>query len=112
LNRSSIAGRAVVDCATIHHDDVVPLLESEYPDAVNARRLGFRAVLGVPLMREREAYGVIFLFRREPRPYSSEQIALVQTFAQQAAIAIENARLFKETKEALEQQTQQARFCA
>lgn len=105
LKRSSVAGRAVVDCATIHHDDVVPLLESEYPDAVNARRLGFRAVLGVPLMREREAYGVIFLFRREPRPYSPEQIALVQTFAQQAAIAIDNARLFKETKEALEQQT-------
>ena len=105
LKRSSIAGRAVVDCTTIHHDDVVPLLETEYPDAVNASPLGFRAVLGVPLMREREAYGAIFLFRREPRPYSAEQIALVQTFAQQAAIAIDNARSFKETKEALEQQT-------
>src|SRR5512144_402793 len=72
LKRTSIAGRAVVDCATVHHDDVVPLLETEYPDAVNARRLGFRAVLGVPLMRERKAYGVIFLFRREPRPFSPD----------------------------------------
>jgi len=105
LKRSSIAGRAAVDCATIHHDDVVPLLETEYPDSVNATRLGFRAVLGVPLMREDRAYGVIFLFRREPRPFLPEQIALVETFARQAAIAIDNARLFNETKEALEHQT-------
>src|SRR5262249_10321793 len=105
LNRSSIAGRAVVDRATIHHDDVAPLLETEYPDAVNAKRLGFRAVLGVPLMREDRAYVGIFLFRREPRPFSPDRIELVETFARQAAIAIDNARLFRETKEALEQQT-------
>ena len=68
LKRSSIAGRAVLDRVTIHHDDVVPLLESEYPDAVNARVLGHRAVLAVPLIREGTAYGAIFVFRREPRP--------------------------------------------
>ena len=56
-------------------------------------------------MREGGASGVIFIFRREPRAFSPEQIALVQTFARQAAIAIENVRLFNETKEALEQQT-------
>src|SRR4029453_11615048 len=106
LKRSSIAGRAVLDCTTIHHDDVVPLLETEYPDAaVNARRLGIRAVLGVPLLREGGASGGIFMLRREPRPFLAEQIALVETFARQAAIAIENARLFNETKEALERQT-------
>jgi hypothetical protein len=56
LKRTSIAGRAVLDHATIHHDDVVPLLDSEYPDALkNARRLGVRAVLAVPLMREGHA---------------------------------------------------------
>jgi GAF domain-containing protein len=105
LKRSSILGRAVLDRRTVHHDDVVPLLETEYPDAVNARRLGLRAVLAVPLMREDNAYGAVFLFRRVPRPFSQEQVALVETFAQQAAIAIDNARLFRETKEALEQQT-------
>ena len=105
LRRTTIDGRAVLDRATIHHDDVVPLLDSEYPDALNARRLGLRAVLAVPLMREGNAYGSIFLWRREPGLFSREQVALVQTFAQQAAIAVDNVRLFNATKEALEQQT-------
>ena len=107
LARSMVIGRAVLDCKTIHHADVVPLLDSEYPDSPRAKQqeLGFRAVLAVPLMHEGGASGVIFIFRREPRPFSPEQVALVETFARQAAIAIENVRLFKETKEALEQQT-------
>ena len=105
LKRTTIIGRAVLDRATIHHDDVVPLLDTEYPDALNARRLGLRAVLAVPLMREGNAYGAILLWRREPGLFSPEQVALVQTFAQQAAIAVDNVRLFNETKEALEQQT-------
>ncbi len=106
LTRSIISGRAVLDCETIHHADVVPLLDSEYPDSrAKQLELGVRAVLVVPLMREGGATGVIFIFRREPRAFSPEQIALVQTFARQAAIAIENVRLFNETKEALEQQT-------
>src|SRR5215471_12614614 len=105
LKRSSIAGRAVLDRKLVHHADVVPLLETEYRDAVNARRLGLRAVLAVPLIRDAGAYGSIFLFRREPRAFSPEHVALVETFARQAAIAIDHARLFKETKEALEQQT-------
>ena len=73
---------------------------------------GFRAALAVPLMREAGAYGAIFLWRREPGLFAPDQVALVQTFARQAAIAIENVRLFKEVKarnsdltEALEQQT-------
>ena len=105
LKRTTIIGRAVLDRATIHHDDVVPLLDSEYPDALNARRLGVRAVLAVPLMREGNAYGAIFLWRREPGLFSPDQVALVETFAQQVAIAVDNVRLFKATKEALEQQT-------
>ena len=92
LRRSSISGRAVLDRATIHHDDVVPLLDSEYPDALNARRLGIRAALAVPLMREGNAYGAIFLWRREPGLFSSSQVALVETFAQQVAIAIDRKR--------------------
>ena len=105
LRRTSISGRAVLDRITIHHDDVVPLLDSEYPDALNARRLGLRAVLAVPLIREGNAYGSIILWRHEPGLFSPELVALVETFAQQAAIAVDNVRLFKATKEALEQQT-------
>jgi signal transduction histidine kinase len=104
LKRTTIVGRAVLDRVTIHHDDVVPLLDSEYPDALNARRLGLRAVLAVPLMRKGDAYGVIFLWRREPGLFSAHQVALVETFAQQVSIAIDNVRLFNETKEALDQQ--------
>ena len=106
LRRTSITGRAALDRTTIHHADVVPILDTEYPDArENAQLTGFRAVLAVPLMREGGAYGAIFLWRREPKLFSPSQVALVQTFARQAAIAIDNVRLFNETKEALEKQT-------
>jgi len=104
LKRTSISGRAVLDRVTVHYGDVVPLLDTEYPDATNARALAIRAVLIVPLMREGNAYGAITVFRREPGLFSSEQVALVERFARQAAIAIDHARLFKETKEALDQQ--------
>src|SRR6476646_5488479 len=104
--RTSFTGRAVVDRATVHIADIVPIAETEFPDAIeNVRRLGCRAVLAVPLLREGGAYGGIFLFRREPGLFSADQVALVETFARQAAIAIDNVRLFNETKEALEQQT-------
>jgi GAF domain-containing protein len=106
LTRTSITGRTALERKTIHHADVVPLLDTEYPDArPNAEVTRFRAVLSVPLLREGDAYGAIFLYRREPRPFSPSQIALVETFARQAAIAIDNVRLFNETKNSLEQQT-------
>src|SRR5207244_7723930 len=106
LKRTSITGRTALDRKTIHHADILPLLDTEYPDArYNAKVTGFRAVLSVPLLREDDAYGAIFLYRREPRPFSPSHITLVQTFARQAAIAIDNVRLFNQTKEALEQQT-------
>ncbi len=99
-------GRAALDRETVHHADILPLLDTEYPDAKPVQqRFGFRAILAVPLMREGGAYGVILLWRREPRAFAPDQIALLQTFARQAAIAIDNVRLFNETKEALEQQT-------
>ncbi len=105
LRRSFITGRAALDRSTIHHADVLPLIESEYPDAAeNQRRYGFRAVLAVPLTRESGVYGVLYAWRREPRPFTPDQVALFETFARQAAIAIDNVRLFNETREALEQQ--------
>jgi signal transduction histidine kinase len=106
LRRSSINGRAVLDRETIHIADVLPLFDSEYPDArENAVSQGARAALAVPLLREDIAYGSIFIFRRQPGLFSPDQVALLQTFARQAAIAIDNVRLFNETKEALDQQT-------
>jgi len=106
LKRSVLTGRAALDRVSVHHADIVPLLDIEYPDSKESiSPLGARAVLSVPLVREGGAYGGIFLFRREPKPFSPKQIALVETFARQAAIAIDNVRLFNETNEALAQQT-------
>ncbi len=111
LRRTSISGRAALDRKTIHHTDVVPLLDREYPEARdNALAAGMRTVLAVPLMREGSAYGTIFLYRRVARRFAADQVALVQTFARQAAIAIDNVRLFHETKEALDQQTATAQI--
>ena len=106
LKRTSVGGRAALDRVTIHLPDIVPLFDTEFPDArENAARQGIRTILGVPLVREGGAYGAILLWRGEPRPFAPDQIALVETFARQAAIAIDNVRLFNETKEALAKQT-------
>jgi signal transduction histidine kinase len=106
IARTSMTGRSVLEGITVHCADVVPLLDTVYPAArPNQKQLGFRAILAVPLLREGGAYGAIFLHRVEPRAFLPDQIALVETFAYQASIAIENMRLLNETKEALERQT-------
>jgi two-component system, NtrC family, sensor kinase len=94
LTRGHLVGRAVIDRKTIHVRDLAQAL-AEYPETT-AARYGVQSALAVPLMREGIALGVIRISRTEIRPFTDNQIALLQTFADQAVIAIENVRLFKE----------------
>ena len=106
ISRGLVAGRAIIDKTTIHIEDLALESEDDYPGGREMqRRLGHHTLLAVPLMREDHAIGAIALWRMEAHLFSDKQVALVQTFARQAAIAIDNVRLFNETKEALEQQT-------
>jgi signal transduction histidine kinase len=105
IRRDTVNGRAVIDRTAVQVEDLVPLLDTEFPGARQFQEgFGFRSVLAIPVLREGSPTGVIFLARREPRPFDPEQVALVQTFAHQLAIALDNVRLFDETKEALDQQ--------
>lgn len=97
--RQTAASRAILMGRTVVVPDVLEDREFE----VRARI--FRSVVSVPLMREKSPIGAITVGRPEPGRFSDHQIALLQTFADQAVIAIENVRLFNETKEALERQT-------
>ncbi|HSF07430.1 MAG TPA: GAF domain-containing protein [Methylomirabilota bacterium] len=103
--RGRVSGRAVVDRRPIQVTDALAESE-EFPETrTYAREHGFRTILSVPLLREGVAIGTIDLRRTEVQPFTEAQIALLQTFADQAVIAIENVRLFNEIREALEQQT-------
>jgi signal transduction histidine kinase len=92
--RGSAVGRAAVEGKIIHIPDV--LEDKEYTNWDSQRIGGYRSVLGVPLLREDLPIGVIGLTRSKPRAFSEQHIDLLQTFADQAAIAIENVRLFDE----------------
>ncbi|MEO8922756.1 MAG: GAF domain-containing protein [Caldimonas sp.] len=109
LSRASMAGRAALEKHCINVEDVLPLIDTEYPEIRELQlRVGFRSALNVPLLREGEVIGVISLFRAEVRAFVESEVALVQTFAAQAVIAIENVRLFNETTEALASQSASA----
>ena len=92
----TVGGRSVLESRTVQVADLQNE-DREFPDAVeNARRFGFRTILSVPLLREGIAIGGIQLRRTAVQLFSERQIALLQTFADQAVIAIENVRLFTE----------------
>ncbi len=108
ISRNWTAGRAFVDQKPVHVHDMLSGEGAEFPDArVMGQSTGstIHTVLSVPLLRGNESIGAILLRRTEVRPFNDKQINLLSTFADQAVIAIQNARLFNETQEALEQQT-------
>jgi signal transduction histidine kinase len=110
IDRGSVSGRTAIEGRVVHIADILADPEFTRHDLQNVG--GFRAALGVPLVREGKVLGVIFLSRTKPRPFTEKQIELVTTFADQAVIAIENVRLFDEVQarteelsESLQQQT-------
>ncbi|HEU4367288.1 MAG TPA: response regulator, partial [Methylomirabilota bacterium] len=97
IARDSVTGRAICDRDIVHVPDLVAIARTEFAAIqANTERAGIRATLGVPLMREGVAIGALAIYRTEVRPFTPKQIQLVKTFADQAAIAIENVRLFQE----------------
>ena len=104
LDRSSVSGRVILDGRTIEVGDAKNA--ADFPlGRVLARNSDHNRAFGTPLMHQDAAIGVLVLRRVEDRPFTERQRALAETFAAQAVIAIENVRLFNETKEALERQT-------
>jgi len=104
INRDSMSGRAILERQTIEASDM-QAEAAEYPLSYDySRRFGHRSMVVTPLFREGKPFGTILLRRQDVRPFNEREIGLLRTFGDQAAIAIENVRLFNETKEALEQQ--------
>ena len=98
LVRGLVSGRAVIDQRPIHVTDMQSEADEYQESREFALRLGFRTILGIPLMRSGEAIGAILIRRTEVRRFSERHIALLETFADQAVIAIDNARLFGEVQ--------------
>jgi GAF domain-containing protein len=103
LDDETVTARTIRSAAICHIADV--LADTLYQTKDAARVSGFRGSLGVPMIRDEQVIGAIFVARRQPGLFTDAQVQLLKTFADQAVIAIENVRLFNETKEALAQQT-------
>ena len=102
--QGSVIGRTLLEGRTVQIPDV--LVDPEYKRLDVQQKAGFRTTLGVPLLREGSPIGVVNLLRRTVQPFTEKQIELVTTFADQAVIAIENARLFEEVQARTRELTQ------
>jgi len=94
--RESIVGQSLLERAVVHVDDV--LADSQYPFAAQAKKASLRTIVAVPMVRDGSPIGTLMLTRKNVRPFTTKQIEIVETFADQAVIAIENVRLFDEVK--------------
>jgi signal transduction histidine kinase len=105
LNRGWVAGRAVLEARQIHVPDL-RLTRKQFPVSSRlAREFGHRAIVATPILRGKQAIGVFSIRRMQAGRFGPRQLGLVRTFADQAAIAIQNLRLINDTREALERQT-------
>lgn len=93
LNRGSLVGRVTMEGGSVQIEDV--LADPEYAHLDMQRVVGFRTLLGVPLMRDGQPAGVLIMQRTEVRPFTDQEVALVTTFADQAALAIANVELYE-----------------
>ena len=97
LSRDLIAGAAILDREVVHVEDLQN--NARYPASqALVGTMGYRTALCVPMLRGDEPLGAIIIFRQEARPFTETEIGLLRTFADQAVIAIENARLFEEVQ--------------
>jgi len=112
LHRGTVGGRTVIERRLIHIEDLQSEV-GEFPEgSALARSLGHRTVLSVPLLKEGVAIGNIQIRRNEVRPFSAQQITLLETFADQAVIGIENARLFEAEQTRTRELTERTRELA
>ncbi|MBL8377134.1 MAG: GAF domain-containing protein [Burkholderiales bacterium] len=101
----SITARAIQRGVAVSSPDVLALSEVEYQTKTVATSTGYRSVLSVPMVQDRRTIGAISVMRPEVGEFASEEVELLTTFGRQAVIAIQNAKMFRETSEALERQT-------
>jgi GAF domain-containing protein len=111
INRTWTAGRAFLDQKPVHVHDLRSSEGDEFPDGRElSLRMGHRSILSVPLLRENESIGAIVLRRAEVQPFNEKQITLLQTFADQAVIALGNVRLFEEVQERTKELSESLQF--